>query len=377
MKLDAWLTVLQSAAPAKSQRLATLLDQHAAVSDVLDLPRTALLAAGISARQADRLKTPDRGRIDQWRSWLDRPGRSLITRKSPDYPALLKELPDPPLALWIDGARSDLLNSPQLAMVGSRKPTANGRETARRFARYLSERGLTIVSGLATGIDGASHRGGLQGCGSTVAVLGSGSDVLFPRSHKRLAAEIIDKGLIVSEFPPGTPPLAAHFPQRNRIIAGMSAGTLVVEAARRSGSLITARLAGNYGREVFAIPGSIHNPMAKGCHRLIQQGAKLVEDAADVLVELPPLLQLAVETEAQTVDTPSDAPVETESLASRPGYKDLLAALGFDPCGISDLARRTGLTAAELSSMLLLLEMEGLVEALPGGRYSRLSKRTP
>ena len=377
MKLDAWLTVLQSAAPAKSQRLTTLLDQHAAVSDVVDLPRTALLAAGISARQADRLKTPDRERIDQWRSWLDRPGRSLITRKSPDYPALLKELPDPPLALWIDGARSDLLNSPQLAMVGSRKPTANGRETARRFARYLSERGLTIVSGLATGIDGASHRGGLEGCGSTVAVLGSGSDVLFPRSHKRLAAEIIDKGLIVSEFPPGTPPLAAHFPQRNRIIAGMSAGTLVVEAARRSGSLITARLAGNYGREVFAIPGSIHNPMAKGCHRLIQQGAKLVEDAADVLVELPPLLQLAVETEAQTVDTQSDAPAETESLASRPGYKDLLAALGFDPCGISDLARRTGLTAAELSSMLLLLEMEGLVEALPGGRYSRLSKRTP
>ena len=377
MKLDAWLTVLQSAAPAKSQRLTTLLDQHAAVSDVVDLPRTALLAAGISARQVDRLKSPDRKRIDQWRSWLDRPGRSLITRKSPDYPALLKELPDPPLALWTDGARSDLLNSPQLAMVGSRKPTANGRETARRFARYLSERGLTIVSGLATGIDGASHRGGLEGCGSTVAVLGSGSDVLFPRSHKRLAAEIIDKGLIVSEFPPGTPPLAAHFPQRNRIIAGMSAGTLVVEAARRSGSLITARLAGNYGREVFAIPGSIHNPMAKGCHRLIQQGAKLVEDAADVLVELPPLLQLAVETEAQTVDTPSDAPVETESLASRPGYKDLLAALGFDPCGITDLARRTGLTAAELSSMLLLLEMEGLVEALPGGRYSRLSKRTP
>ena len=377
MKLDAWLTVLQSAAPAKSQRLATLLDQHAAVSDVVDLPRTALLAAGISARQVDRLKSPDRKRIDQWRSWLDRPGRSLITRKSPDYPALLKELPDPPLALWTDGARSALLNSPQLAMVGSRKPTANGRETARRFARYLSERGLTIVSGLATGIDGASHRGGLEGCGSTVAVLGSGSDVLFPRSHKRLAAEIIDKGLIVSEFPPGTPPLAAHFPQRNRIIAGMSAGTLVVEAARRSGSLITARLAGNYGREVFAIPGSIHNPMAKGCHRLIQQGAKLVEDAADVLVELPPLLQLAVETEAQTVDTQSDAPVETESLASRPGYKDLLAALGFDPCGISDLARRTGLTAAELSSMLLLLEMEGLVEALPGGRYSRLSKRTP
>ena len=299
------------------------------------------------------------------------PAEGLITRDSSDYPSMLKELPDPPLALWAEGERTDLLNSPQLAMVGSRKPTANGRETALRFARYLSERGLTIVSGLATGIDGASHRGGLQGCGSTVAVLGSGPDVLFPRSHERLAADIIARGLIVSEYPPGTPPLAAHFPQRNRIIAGMSVGTLVVEAARRSGSLITARLAGNYGREVFAIPGSIHNPMVKGCHRLIRDGAKLVEEAADVLVELPPLLQLAVET----ADPPGETPADEAPLARQPGYAELLAALGFDPCGISDLARRTGLTAAELSSMLLLLEMEGLVEALPGGRYSRLSKR--
>ena len=208
-------------------------------------------------------------------------------------------------------------------------------------------------------------------------MLGSGPDVLFPRSHARLAAEIIARGLIVSEYPPGTPPLAAHFPQRNRIIAGMSAGTLVVEAARRSGSLITARLAGNYGREVFAIPGSIHNPMAKGCHRLIRDGAKLVEEAADVLVELPPLLELAMQPAAPPAGAPAEAPEETAPLEGQPGYAELLAALGFDPCGISDLARRTGLTAAELSSMLLLLEMEGLVEALPGGRYCRLSKRTP
>ena len=372
MKLDAWLTVLQCAAPPPSRRFAALVDRHAAVADVVGLPRAELLAAGLSERHVDRIKTPDRRRTDQWRRWLERPDHRLIARDSSDYPSMLKELPDPPLALWIQGARSDLLNSPQLAMVGSRKPTANGRETAQRFARYLSERGLTIVSGLATGIDGASHRGGLQGCGSTVAVMGSGPDVLFPRSHERLAAKIIARGLIVSEYPPGTPPLAAHFPQRNRIIAGMSVGTLVVEAARRSGSLITARLAGNYGREVFAIPGSIHNPMARGCHRLIRDGAKLVEEAADVLVELPPLLQLT----AETADPPSETPADEAPLASRPGYAELLAALGFDPCGISDLARRTGLTTAELSSMLLLLEMEGLVEALPGGRYSRLSKRT-
>ena len=377
MKLDAWLMVLQSAAPPPARRFGALVEQHACVADVVDLSRATLLSAGVSARQVDRLRNPDRRRMDQWRRWLDRPGRRLITRESADYPSMLKELPDPPLALWIEGAHNELLNNPQLAMVGSRKPTTNGRETAQRFARYLSERGLTIVSGLATGIDGASHRGGLQGCGSTVAVLGSGPDVLFPRSHARLAAEIIAGGLIVSEYPPGTPPLAAHFPQRNRIIAGMSVGTLVVEAARRSGSLITARLAGNYGREVFAIPGSIHNPMTKGCHRLIRDGAKLVEEAADVLVELPPLLQLAIESEAPPADVRPETPVESAPLAGQPGYTELLAALGYDPCGISDLARRTGLTAAELSSMLLLLEMEGLIEALPGGRYSRLSKRTP
>ena len=381
MKLDAWLTVLQSATSPRSQRLLALIDRHAAVSEVIDLPRTELVAAGLSKRQAGKLKDPDRRRMNEWRHWLGQPGRQLITRDSPDYPSMLREIPDPPLALWVEGARENLLNSPQLAMVGSRKPTANGRETAQRFARYLSERGLTIVSGLATGIDGASHRGGLQGCGSTVAVLGSGPDVLFPRSHGRLAAEIIDKGLIVTEYPPGTPPLAAHFPQRNRIIAGMSAGTLVVEAARRSGSLITARLAGNYGREVFAIPGSIHNPMAKGCHRLIREGAKLAEEAADVLVELPPLLELVLESAASPAGTPpgaqDESPDEAAPLTSQPGYAELLAALGFDPCGISDLAQRTGLTAAELSSMLLLLEMEGLVEALPGGRYCRLSKRTP
>ncbi|MDE0003248.1 MAG: DNA-processing protein DprA [Rhodospirillaceae bacterium] len=377
MKLDAWLTVLQSATPPRSQRVSALIDRHASVAEVVDLPRSELAAAGLSRRQAERLKNPDRQRMDQWRAWLDRPGRGLITRDSTDYPAMLKELPDPPLALWVEGTRSDLLNGPQLAMVGSRKPTANGRETAQRFARYLSERGLTIVSGLATGIDGASHRGALLGCGGTLAVLGSGPDVLFPRSHARLAAEIIAKGLIVSEYPPGTPPLAAHFPQRNRIIAGMSAGTLVVEAARRSGSLITARLAGNYGREVFAIPGSIHNPMAKGCHRLIRDGAKLVEEAADVLVELPPLLELSMQPAAPPAGGAAEAPEETAPLEGQPGYAELLAALGFDPCGISNLARRTGLTAAELSSMLLLLEMEGLVEALPGGRYCRLSKRTP
>ncbi len=371
--LAAWLQILQTAVPPPARRLTALVASQGSVERVLELSRSELLGAGLSKLHVERLRNPDAERLDRWHGWLDGPGRMLVTRDSPAYPSLLREVPGAPLALWAEGKRGDLLNGPQLAMVGSRSPTANGRETARGFARYLSENGLTIVSGLATGIDGASHRGALKGIGGTIAVLGCGPDVLFPRSHARLAAEIAAAGLIISEYPPGTPPLGAHFPQRNRVMAGMSVGTLVVEAARRSGSLITARLAGNYGREVFAIPGSIHNPLAKGCHRLIRDGAKLVEDATDVLVELAPLLQLTIETEPAA----GEDHAENKALASEPGYDRLLSALGFDPCGISELAGRTGLTAAELSSMLLLLEMEGLVEALPGGRYSRLSKRIP
>ena len=373
MSPDAWLRLLLSGAPPPARRLAALIASHGSVDRVLELSRGELLAAGLSEEHVKRLRNPDNERLDRWRGWLDHPARMLLTLDSPGYPALLREVPGAPLALWVEGARRELLNGPQLAMVGSRSPTAGGLQTARGFARYLSECGLTIVSGLATGIDGASHQGALEGISGTIAVLGCGPDVLFPRSHARLTAEIAAAGVIISEYAPGTPPLGAHFPRRNRIIAGMSVGTLVVEAARRSGSLITARLAGNYGREVFAIPGSIHNPLAKGCHRLIRDGAKLVEDAADVLVELAPLLQLTIES----IPAADGKRAENEPLASEPEYDRLLSALGFDPCGISELASRTGLTAAELSSMLLLLEMEGLVEALPGGRYSRLSKRTP
>ena len=374
MSLDSWLNVLQAAAPG-SPRWPALIRGLDSIERIPELSRQEILQAGLGEGDLERLRAPDRQRQDTWREWLEAaPDRELITLGSEAYPELLAELPDAPLALWARGSRMDLLNSPQLAMVGSRSPTANGRETAERFAQYFSVRGLTITSGLATGIDGASHRGALAGTAGTVAVLGSGPDELYPRSHEDLAAEIIDDGVIVSEYPPGTPVRRLHFPQRNRIIAGMSTGTLVVEATRRSGSLITARLAGEYGREVFAIPGSIHNPMTKGCHRLIRDGAKLVEDSADVLVELAPLLQTVVDTDEPCLQLPTD---HSCALANEPGYEELLAALGFDPCGINVLAERTGLTAAELSSMLLLLEMEGLVEALPGGRYSRVSKRVP
>jgi DNA processing protein len=223
------------------------------------------------------------------------------------------------------------------------------------------------------GIDGASHAGAIDGKGSTLAVLGSGPDVIYPAQHRRLAESVAACGALVSEYPPGTEPHRHHFPCRNRIIAGLTLGTLVVEATRRSGSLITARLAGDYGREVFAIPGSIHNPMARGCHQLIRQGAKLMEDSADVLKELAPQLAAYLEPTAVT-QAPHREPAEAlQSLDA--SYRKLLDLMGFDPVNLAELTKRSGLTAAELSSMLLVLELESFVEALPGGRFSRIEKR--
>jgi DNA processing protein len=297
-----------------------------------------------------------------------------VTFASPHYPQRLAELADAPLALWVEGPSLELLATPQLAIVGSRSPTRTGRETAEQFARYLARCGLCITSGLATGIDGASHRGALHEVGGTIAVLGCGIDVVYPRAHAALAAEIKAHGLLVAEYAPGVGPQKYFFPQRNRIIAGLALGTLVVEATRRSGSLITARHAMDNGREVFAIPGSIHNPLARGCHLLIRQGAKLVEEAADVLVELAPQLEAA----GVTIEAPPPAAQEAAgdaSLTNDPSYRNLLAALDFSPAPIGELAARVQLTTAELSSMLLVLELEGLVEALPGGRYARLGKK--
>jgi DNA processing protein len=371
MTVDPRLTVLQAANPGARGWL-DLVKSRSRVADLVTLSRRDLRDAGLSDAAIQRLRTPDLKLIDSWLDWLEPPDRRLIFLDSPEYPPLLRELADAPLAIWVEGSRLDLLAAPQLAMVGSRNPTQGGRATAEQFAHYLSDRGLTITSGLASGIDGASHRGALSGVAGTVAVLGCGLDVIFPRSHADLSREIRAGGLIVSEYAPAAAPLAAHFPQRNRIIAGLSVGTLVVEAARRSGSLITARLAADYGREVFAIPGSIHSPLSKGCHQLLRDGAKLVEDGADVLVELAPLLQNAgLRPDAPSAST---APQESSSTEQR-GYPELLDALGFEPCSLGELARRTGLTTAELSSMLLLLELDGLVEALPGTRYSRLLKR--
>jgi DNA processing protein len=294
----------------------------------------------------------------------------LIDALSADYPPLLATIPDAPALIYVQGDIG-VLRAPQLAMVGSRSPTDEGRRTAHEFAAYLVKAGLTVTSGLALGIDAASHEGALQGQGKSVAVLGSGLDRLYPESHTQLAQRIRACGALVSEFPPGTPPLRSNFPRRNRILSALSLGTLVVEAAGHSGSLQTARLAAEQGREVFAIPGSIHNPLARGCHELIRCGAKLVECGADILHELNFSVpqQLVMQLPAGA-DSPAccAGPLDKD-------YKILLDAIGFGLASIDSLVDRTGLPSHSVASMLLILELEGAVRMQDGGCYMRIQSR--
>lgn len=318
----------------------------------------------LTTRTAEWLARPNHSLVDSDLRWLETSGVSLLPATSADYPSLLRESPDAPAVLYVQG-NLRVLNEPQLSMVGSRNPTAGGRATAREFASFFARAGLTITSGLALGIDTACHEGALAGEGFTVAVLGCGLDQIYPPENQALAGRIAVGGALVSEFPPGTPPLRPHFPQRNRIIAALSLGTLVVEAARQSGSLITARLAGNAGRDVFAIPGSIHNPLVRGCHELIRTGAKLVECAEDVLSELK------ISLSAQLVATAPGKPSGTPTLDKE--YKILLDALAFEPASVDSLIERTGMNSESIASMLLILELDGHVAPHPGGRYSRMA----
>jgi DNA processing protein len=304
------------------------------------------------------LAAPDWAAVDADLAWAERPGNLILIRADPRYPRLLGQIADPPPLLFVRGDPA-VLGHPQVAIVGSRNPSTIGHDTARDFARSLVGAGFAITSGLAYGIDTAGHEGALEGGGFTVAVAGTGLDRVYPARHRDLAHRIADHGALVSEYPLGTPPLAANFPRRNRIISGLSVGTLVVEAAIHSGSLITARLALEQGREVFAIPGSIHNPLARGCHALIREGAKLVETAQDILEELAPLAAVAT------------SPPAVEDVAVDGDYLGLLDCLGYDPVPIDALVERSGLTPAAVSSMLLILELRGLVAAQPGGLYTR------
>src|SRR5437868_4396499 len=319
----------------------------------LQLPRAA----------RDFLSSPDAAAIEQDLAWLAESGARIMLCTDPDCPPPRGQTAGAPAALYVLRS-APALSSPQLAMVGSRSPTPSGRTTAREFAAWFARAGLTVTSGLALGIDAASHEGALSVEGLTVAVCGTGLDRVYPQQHEGLAARIRVRGALVSEFPPRTAPLRQHFPRRNRIISGLALGTLVVEAARYSGSLITARLAAESGREVFAIPGSIHSPVSRGCHQLIRDGAKLVEEAADVLAEL------RISVPKETLTAQRSLPLGDGELDKE--YEMLLDALGFEPATIDVLVARTRLGVESVASMLLILELKGRVAALPGGRYGRI-----
>ncbi|ALN55711.1 DNA protecting protein DprA [Lysobacter enzymogenes] len=398
---DALALLRLLAAGGSSAARRALLDACGGAAAALAAGPSAWSQAALSTAQVARLRAPtgeafwreagwtddaDRRLLD----WLARPDRQLIAWTDPDYPALLRRAPNPPLALFVAG-EPGLLWHPAVAVVGSRSPTPAGSGNAAGFARALARSGLAVTSGLAAGIDATAHRAALDAGGLTVAVLGTGPDLAYPRRHADLLARIAAEGAVASEYPPGTQARPAHFPARNRIVAGLSLGTLVVEAAERSGALITARLAAECGREVFAVPGSIHNPLARGCHRLIREGAGLVESAAEVAAALAPVAAELADGLRRRLGAPIDgghaaviqagqdgsgpvsgdadpAPAQTDF--ADPDYQSLWNALGFDPTGMDELVHRTGLTTAELSSMLLVMELEGRVAA-QHGRYFR------
>lgn len=316
----------------------------------------------------DYLADPDWSVVEKDLAWLEEPDHHVLTLADPRYPTLLREIADPPPLLFVVGDPG-VLSSMQLAIVGSRNPTPAGKETAEEFAAHLAGAGLVITSGLAVGIDAAAHRGALAARGATLAVTGTGLDRVYPARHRELAHQIAEQGgALVSEFVLGTPPLPDHFPRRNRIISGLCLGTLVVEAAVQSGSLITARAAAEQGREVFAIPGSIHSPLARGCHALIRQGAKLVETAQDILEELNPLARtvMAVAPAGEAGNDVGELDVETAKLFN---------CLGYEPSSVDVLIARSGLTPEKVSSILLMLELRGYVATMPGGLYTQRGKR--
>ena len=347
-----------------------MLECFGTPEEVFSADREQLRNAGVSRTDTlEYLCGTDQSPVDPDLDWLKQPGNHLLTLDHPNYPPLLRQLPDPPPLLFVKGDPT-LLGTPQLAIVGSRNPSPGGAETALEFGHHLSTCGLTITSGMALGIDAAAHQGALRGEGSTIAVMGTGLDRIYPARHRKLAHEIAERGALISEFPIGTLPTRANFPRRNRIIAGLSLGTLVVEAAIHSGSLITARLAAEQGREVFAIPGSIHNPLTKGCHQLIREGAKLVETGNDILEELAGLIPSTAEKSGL-----AEQPVTTAVELDRE-YTRLLEIMGYDPVSVDTLVERSGLTTEEVSSMLLVLELQDHVASMPGGLYNRVDKRT-
>ena len=355
-------------------RLIRLVEELGGIDVAVSAPHAELKRAGLDDATIEAFRDYDARLLEFDTDWLATPGHHLVTWDSDQYPALLRDNPSPPAALFVDGD-PDTLWQPQIAVIGSRNPTAGGRDNAQDFAAELSRQGLTVTSGMASGIDSIAHGAALDAGGYTVAVTGTGLDIVYPSSSRDLASRICQQGALVSEFPPGTPVRRSHFPSRNRIISGLSLGVLVIEAGLNSGTLITARMAGNQGRDVFALPGSIHNPMSKGCHRLIRDGVRLVENVAQIMEELAPMAgQLAGELEKQ-LKQPQQGVLEIRGqepqLEQDPDYRLLWSCLGFDPKPVDPIIEQSGLTARAVSAMLLMLELRGKVEAHPGGAYSR------
>jgi DNA processing protein len=356
--LSYWVALLRT--PGVGSRIFLDLLETRSPAQLFSESSSALASLGLKPAAVEAIKNPDRQQIEADLAWSRGTDQHIITFGDPLYPPQLKQIADPPPVLFVRGDPA-FLSRPQIAIVGSRNPSALGRETAFQFAKALSAHGFVIASGLALGIDAAGHEGALEGQGLTVAVVGTGPDRIYPAANKNLALRIAGQGAIVTELPPGTPAKAHHFPRRNRIISGLCRGLLVVEAAKESGSLITARLALEQNREVFAIPGSIHNPLARGCNALIREGAKLVETVQDILEELGQYYQ----------EDTNYTPMREQSMLDLE-QQTLLNLVMYDPTSIDDLVEKTGKSVEMIASMLLILELNGYVSAVAGGCYTRI-----
>jgi DNA processing protein len=354
-----------------------IVEHFGGAAEALQASDHALLEAGLKKDGIAAWRNLPRDAADPDWQWLNAADQHhILVPEDPRYPTLLKRIRTAPPVLFVLG-NPELLNDPQIAMVGSRNPTQGGKENARAFAAHFATNGLTVTSGLAVGIDAYSHEAALEAGGNSLAVVGNGLDIIYPLRNRKLAERIVTQGAIVSEFPIGIPAHPQHFPRRNRIISGMSFGVLVVEAALQSGTLVTARHAMEQGREVFAIPGSIHNPLARGCHHLIRQGAKLVETANDILEEIAPQLNAWLQQDKATLPAQGQLALDAFSTTPAldeldPDYAQVLDALGYEALPIDQIILNTGLTAEEVSSILLMLELQGFVAACGGGHYMRL-----
>lgn len=376
-ELESWVN-LWRVSGIGSKKFQLLLDYFDSPIEVFASNETNLIRAGVTKKDANNIldkRNRDNAKLDL--DWLEQSEmHHIITLNDAYYPQRLREINDPPALLYIHG-NLNIIQDPQISIVGSRNPTQSGYNNSYEFAKHLVQTGLTVTSGMALGVDGASHQGALDGNGPTIAIIATGIDRVYPAKHRDLAHKIVEKGAIVSEFPVGTQPHPRHFPRRNRIISALSYGVLVVEAALKSGSLITARLAMEQNREVFAIPGSIHNPLAKGCHQLIRQGAKLVETAEDILEEMSGIINLS--DHESVILNNSGITSEESSSEKEPVNEDLdleqnklLEAMSFDPISIDQLVVLTEIDAASIAAMLLMLELQNYVVGNGGGTYTRL-----